>query len=191
MLEDGPQRQLDAESLADARRQADREQGVAAQGEEVVAAAEAGTLEQLLPDPARISSTGPRGGAAAAAAGASSGSAARALRSSLRLAVRGRAATRVKNDGTIASGMAAAQEVAQLAGRRRGAGPRHDPGGERVAVRERRRADRALGDAGVGGERRLHLAGLDAHAAHLELVVETAEELETAAGREADRSPVR
>ena len=84
----------------------------------------------------------------------------------------------------------APQPLAQLlrVGQRRPRHIGHQPPVLALALDDHRR----VADAGLAAKLRLDLAGLDAEAAHLDLLVETAEELELAVRRrQRTRSPVR
>ncbi len=191
-LEHGAHRQLDAEAVAHAGEQLGGAQRVAAQGEEVVVAADAVDAEQRGPDGGqgffnrairlcaakRARRRGRQGGA-------------------VQLAGRGerQAGQRHDRGRHHEVGQDAGDEPAQLVverdGVERGGGARvacHDVGDQlRVAQRAARIGagagrDHDLAHGGVAGQRRLDLAQLDAEAAHLDLSVGASGPLDLAVG---------
>ena len=108
---------------------------------------------------------------------ASGARAGRARRSTLPPGVCGSAARMANADGTMNSGQDALQPAPQLERGGPPPGDRHDPGRQPlVAVG----ADHRGLDLGMPEEGRFDLCGLDAEAAHLELLVDAAEEFDAA-----------
>ena len=181
--------------LAQARDHLGGEQRVAAEVEEVSCEPDPLAAEHLRPDPGEHLLGGVRGATYGRSAprGAVAG-AGSARRSTLPLAVSGRAVQdherRRHHVAPAAAARRKARSSAAAAGALRRPAPRRRPAG--VARRPRRRHHRRLAHRRVAGERRLDLAQLDAEAAHLDLVVDAAQELERRRpASQRARSPVR
>ena len=188
VAEEVDHRQLAPQRLTEAGVDLRREQRVAAQVEEVVVQADLVDLQDLAPDRrdgalqlrARRRRLRPRRN--------SPGS---RQRPAVHLAVGGQRQA-VEGDeerGDERVGQALGQEAAQLGGLRDLSGE-HRVGHQAVAAAGvGARHDHGLAHRRVGGERRLDLAELDTETADLDLVVETAEELDLPAGTEAGEVP--
>ena len=155
---------------------------MAAEVEEVVVDADRiAQAEQILPDPGDhlldgIAGRRPRRGVRLAAIASGAGS---ARRSTLPLALSGSSARGTKRDGTMCSGRLSRRWARSSAGAGRVRAFRHVVGDQTVAAgRSSAAVTTASRTPGWREERALHLPELDAEAAHLDLEVAPAEEVE-------------
>ncbi len=178
-LEQPAHGQFDAQGAADAGGQPGREQGVAAEVEEAVVHGQPGYPEDLGEQRAQDLLARPARGASGDLPRVGGGG----QRLGVELAV-GRQRERVQRDerrrqhvvGDVSGGV-----VVQCAGGRAGAG-HHVRDEPRVALDVLPRHHGDVVDGGVGGEHGLDLAGLDAEAADLHLLVGAAQVVQAAVG---------
>ncbi|GAQ58685.1 hypothetical protein a10_08577 [Streptomyces acidiscabies] len=170
-LEEGTEFGFDAEGRADAGDQAGGEQGVAAEREEVVVRADLGDAEHLAEEVAQqLFACAARGSARRLGGRCGQGGAVELAVGGQRQGVPGEYG---RGDHEVREPVA---EMSEEGGR--GYVRRDDVGHEAVVAHEHRRP----GHAGVRGERGLDLAGFDAEAPYLDLLVGAAQELQLAVG---------
>ncbi len=180
-VEDGPQRQGDAQFRADAGDEPGGEEGVAAEREERVVDAHGRQSEQVREEAAQ----GRLGLGAGRVGGGERGQVGVGQGGAVEFAVGGERQGVQHDDGGghLVAGQGAGQVPPELLRLRAGAGVRDDVGDQpRIAVGVLTYRHRGLGHPGQGGRRGLRLARLDPEAADLHLVVGPAQELQRPVG---------